>query len=292
MLKSRRISAPPWVLLSALLATGCPVDSRVLELRASSSLGGGANVGGEGGTPSELGSAGEAGAIDTPGSSGSGQGGTTSAAAGGPTQNGGSSAGGSDGGTGGSVLPLGSCPDLDQNSVPDCQESLVQDPSFDSDGGDGSMAIAAWANEANATKAWQDTDADARTKSGSLAVKNINVVSIDGLTMAGAKQCVKVTGGTTYELYAKTFVSSGQAGAPAGGFNINFFAAADCSGDVLTGKTSNLPDATDSWSVLHAEAQAFSNARSMLVRLVAVKEFKVDPVTVLFDDVLVKAKSD
>ncbi|HEY8943353.1 MAG TPA: hypothetical protein VIM73_03780 [Polyangiaceae bacterium] len=286
-----------WLLgfVSLTLPFACSVDGRVLQPIAddaagaddgssggSSSRSGGGSLGSDtAGAGDDSGLAGESsggsgdrgGSSSTAGSAGAHTGGSSSAA--GSTNAAGSSAGG--------AINSDACPDLDKDSVPDCEESLVKNPSFDTD-------VSGWIKEPSADQSWLDEDADKRRKSGSLNVQNINVVDIDGSFMAGSKQCLPVTGGKNYVFYAKAFVASGQSATPQGGFNVQFFGSTDCSGDALTGRTSNLPSELDTWSVIQMSSQAFSNAKSMLVRLVVLKPFNAQPSNVLFDDVLVRAE--
>jgi hypothetical protein len=278
--------------LLTLAASACSVDDRALSPALTDAGSSNANSGGAGSSNGGLGGDSSfAGARSDAGSAGEGEtakGGAGNSEAGASSGNGGSAGthatiGGGGSGGGGGAVSGNVCPDLDNDSVPDCQESLVQNPSFDAD-------VAGWIKEPSANESWQDQDAEKRKASGSLGVQNINVVDIDGSFMTGAKQCLAVTGGKNYLFYAKAFVASGQAGTPQGGLNVQFYNSNDCAGDPLTGRTSNLPDTVDTWSVIQMSSQAFSNANSMSVRLVVLKPFNAQPANVLFDDVLVRAE--
>ena len=289
-------------MLMPLLA-GCPVDDRTLGNGEASTAGSvseagtsaGSAVGGseesQGGDPS----------VSDDGGHAAGEAGATAGNSGGPPVSGGvggvagvgghvvlggagghaDAKGGAGASTGGGSSGSGAvCPSANRALVPGCQGSLASNATFETDG-------AGWTAELNAVEIWQPIDADGRGASGALSVQNTVAESSAALAFTGARQCVSVVGGTPYRLTVKLRIASGQDSSAAGGLNVGFFASVDCSGNMLAPLTSNLPRDADSWLVASALPNAPQSARSMSVRLVAMKAFSAPPVTVVFDDVLV-----
>jgi hypothetical protein len=294
VLSGRALSTRVAALFTSLLLAGCPLDTRTLGAQTSDDLDAGENADANG----SAGSSGSAGSIDSAGSGGSAvsDGGADASVAGSGAGAGTAAAGSGAGGTtsttgagGTSSAGAGSagasaCPDLDQDSVPDCSESLVKNSAFDS------QNLADWSADPATDQGWQDLDADGRSDSGSLRVDNTTQSSLSGLTMSGTRQCIAAIGGASYEFFTKLYITSDQSSTGSGGMNLSFYASTDCSGDALLGRTSNLPVALDSWSIAEMDADAPPDAHAMSVRLVSVKTFDAAPLSVLFDDVLVKQR--
>jgi hypothetical protein len=228
-----------------------------------------ANDGGNGGSEldASLGGGGQSGTAGVGGNSGSG---------GNAGGNGGAS------GTGGATSAAGAttCPDLDQDSIPDCQESLLKNPAFDVDD-------SSWLAEPDVVQTWLAMDAHGRVGSGSLSVENTLVLASNGLVFRGSGDCVTISAGQTYRLMAEVLLQSGQDPSGSGAINVTFHETQYCSGDTISAATSNLATTFDDWNVLSCTATAPASALSMNVRLVVLKSFAANPVTALFDDVLV-----
>jgi hypothetical protein len=311
------------ILALSVALTGCPVDNRELEhasfdpsvgggdvmdgggYSGVSSGGGHAGAGADGGGAGGAGSSGASGAGSDGGSSGAagsgsvandgGSGGSElDASLGGGGQSGHAGVGGNSGsggniggnggisGTAGATSAAGAttCPDLDQDSIPDCQESLLRNPAFDVDD-------SSWLAEPDVLQTWLEMDAHGRVASGSLSVENTLVLASDGLVFRGSGECIAIPGGQTYRLMAEVLLQSGQDPSGSGAINVTFHETQYCSGDTISAATSNLASTFDAWNVLSCTATAPVSARSMNVRLVVLKSFTANPVTALFDDVLV-----
>lgn len=237
--------------------------------------------------------AGAAGAGDP---EGSGAGGSLGSDGGAGTGNGGAGAGsGGNGGAtatagaggGGSAGNASTCPDLDADGVPDCQQTIVANPSF-------SSVIAPWAAEIGATASWTSRDANGSAISGALAVTNVdtNVThASNGSVTAGAYQCISVAAGSSYEVAAHAFLPSGQ-GAGWAGFVLEEYFAAGCAGAPWPVPfVSPQVTATGSWQTVSATTtQIPLGIVSVGVRLVAGKPAAQASLEALFDDVLVRVK--
>jgi hypothetical protein len=172
------------------------------------------------------------------------------------------------------------CADLDRDGVPDCQQSLAQNSTFQAD-------TTAWLADENVTMTWSALDANGHADSGSLKIENAQAASVPGLTIGGASQCLAATN-STYYLFAQAAIASAEQIGGAAAVNLSFFASADCSGAMLDERASNTAGMTDAWQLLQLQADAPLGARSVSVRLLALKEFDAAPFDVMFDNVLVK----
>jgi hypothetical protein len=162
-----------------------------------------------------------------------------------------------------------SCPDLDNDGKPDCTETLVQNPRFDVD-------IAGWTAEYGATAAWQAP--------GVILVTNTVVASANGVAMAGASQCIAATGGAGYRLFVQARLG-GDGGAAA--IAAQLFPSTDCSGNAASAWTSPTLSTAGAWTTLQGSLTAPATARSMRVRLVALKQFSDPAFAAQFDNPLV-----
>jgi hypothetical protein len=259
--------------------------------------GGAGGTGGGGGTSGAggVGGAGGTGSgVDGAASSGGGTGGTsgtggTTGGGGGTTGGTGGATGGTGGGTGGTGgtsvdasvdAPAASCPDLDHNQTPDCQESLVMNPDLDS-------GLTGWVNDTLSSQRWvSDRDAQNNAASGALAVTNTTVVDANGSTMSGAQQCVAVTAGG-YRLIAEAFIAVGQ-GAGGASINVQFFDSADCTGGIRAPITTPEITETGGWRRIDGIVTAPGGAHSARIKLAVVKGFRAQPLEVLFDNVLLR----
>jgi hypothetical protein len=276
-----RLALKLWIAGGSFLAlTACPVDERELEPLSigvsGASSQGGSGFGGEG-------EGGEDGA--TGGSSGQGgsstRGGTGGTAeqggSGGSSAQGGSSSGGSSAGGGG---PRTRCPDLDVNGVLDCDETLVENPTFDSD-------VLPWIGETSIAVDWRDTDAHGVTESGSISVENRTDVDQSGSSLLAARQCVPVLGNTVYNFAVEVSVPADSMNAQ-GGMILFFYDGPVCTGDLAdTPLVSNFVNSSE-WTVAQKTYLTPVSAKSVMVRLVSQKMFRDPPTRVFYDNVLVR----
>jgi len=182
------------------------------------------------------------------------------------------------------VGPTMSCPDLDQNTVLDCTETLVTNPGFDAD-------VKGWSPEASGAISWDSLDARGSNSSGSIRVENRGTASgpDTGLIYTGATQCVKVQPDHAYVIFAQMY-SRGPGPTPIYGSVVGrVFASTDCSGTPLHIETSAIQGTFDSWLTLQATVPAVTSAGSMLVELSVGKPTSVTGSAALnFDNVLVR----
>jgi hypothetical protein len=176
------------------------------------------------------------------------------------------------------------CPDLDQNTVLDCTETLVTNPGFDAD-------VKGWSPEASGAISWESLDARGSDASGSIRVENRGTASgpDTGLIYTGATQCVKVQPDHAYVIFAQMY-SRGPGPMPTYGSVVGrVFASTDCSGTPLHIETSAIQGTFDSWLTLQATVPAVTSAGSMLVELSVGKTTSVTGSAVInFDNVLVR----
>ena len=174
------------------------------------------------------------------------------------------------------------CPDLDGNGVPDCAETLVSNPSFDSD-------VSHWVAEQNVAQSWSSSDATTSARSGSLRVENSLVGEVPTLAIAGTTQCIAVSGGLLIDAYVQLTLASGGASESAAALETRFYSSEDCTGDVEMSRGANAALSGSDWLAIGLSAQSPPATRSVQVRLVAIKPFSEQPLAVLFDNVLVEA---
>jgi hypothetical protein len=259
-----------WLTIALLLLAGCSLDDRWLQevsggggSSGAEPMGGragqGTGAGSYGGSAVVAGNAGVAGSGGTPGEGGRG------------------GAAGSGGGPGAS-----GCPDLDDNGIADCEETIVENPTFDVD-------VRGWEAEASLARAWDVRDARGDTESGALSTVNELILNETGNTMGGARQCLPAWRDRVYSLATRVLIPEGQ-GDGKGGINVTFFGAENCADYLLSGETPTLAEAAGAWTVVRAQVKAPPAARSMFVRLVAEKPYSQAAFQVLFDDVLVREK--
>jgi hypothetical protein len=181
------------------------------------------------------------------------------------------------------VGPTMNCPDLDQNTVLDCTETLVSNPGFDVD-------IKGWSPEASAAISWESLDALGSNTSGSIRVENRGVASgpDTGLIYTGATQCVKVQPDHAYVIFAQMYARGPMINAY-GSVVGRVFSSTDCSGTPLQVETSAIEGTLDLWLTLQVTVPAVTSAGSMLVELSVGKPTSVTGSAVLnFDNVLVR----
>lgn len=172
------------------------------------------------------------------------------------------------------------CPDLDHNAVADCEETLVLNPGFKSD-------AHGWTEETDVLVDWDGADGMDSGVSGSISVNNTALIEgRDVPAVRGVQQCIPASGGATYVFLTQLHVDAGESQGW-GGLNVWFYDEAGCTGE-HTSTLTPLLGTTVGWSYTQVTAEAPSDARSMLVRLVVSKYFSAPPFAVEFDNVLVR----
>jgi hypothetical protein len=212
-------------------------------------------------------------------------GGRSSAALGGrsSTSLGGSSVGGSNEGGDSNVGPSLDCVDLDQNTVPDCSETVAKNSGFDRD-------VKGWSPEANGAIEWNALDARGSTGSGTMRVENRATIVADngGLVFSGATQCVSIEATRAYDLFVQMY-SRGPTITAYASIVGRVFGSEDCSGAPLRVETSPIQGTIDLWLTLQATVPAVTGAKSLLVELSVGKLSETPgPVSLVFDNVLVR----
>lgn len=273
MFRGSRAASSLAVMAALGFGASCSVDDRTL----SPACGGDTSLDdacGQGGTVSQGGaratggkSASATGGIDD---SRGGEGGTGAASSAGDSSIGGNT----------------TCPDLDQNTVPDCTETLAENPTFDRD-------AKGWQAEANTAVSWDAYDAQTTETSGSLVVENRATSGAPGMGMAyaGAKQCVPITPKSTYVVYAQMY--SGSSTVSGYGSVIGrLFESTDCTGSPVSDsvKVSPTIGTINLWMTLQTdELAAPAGANSLLVELQVGKlANNTERVSLRFDNVLVR----
>ncbi|HVW23788.1 MAG TPA: hypothetical protein VHC69_00360 [Polyangiaceae bacterium] len=175
----------------------------------------------------------------------------------------------------------GECPDDNGDGKPDCQESLVVNWTLDDD-------TSNFAAEDGAVLSWRAVDANGKAGSGSLTVTDTAQNDSGAWAFTAATQCVPITGGLSYELDVLAFIPTAQ---QIGGANIGgwFFGDAACNGTAALKYDAPPTDKVGAWTPVSGTVVAPRSARSLLVRLVALKPYGDPPFTAWFDDVHVLA---
>jgi hypothetical protein len=177
------------------------------------------------------------------------------------------------------------CPDLDGDGVPDCKQTLAQNPGFDS-------ATTGWTAEPATTGSWTSRDGSGNAGSGAIDVVNKDTDPAHapfGTTAAGAYQCLPVTMGACYHVAAQTWIPSGQASLAAG-FVLDEHTTADCSQAAAASYTSSQVSSVGAWkTVSGTTTQVPLGVASLALRLVAFKPVAQATAEALFDNVLIRA---
>jgi hypothetical protein len=179
----------------------------------------------------------------------------------------------------GSEAPALHCPDLDLNGVADCDETLVQNASFDED------AIG-WDPEPDAQMRWRSLNASTEANSGSLEVANTFVGESQVNGFSAAFQCVAAVPGRSYHLRANVWISSEQVFAGAG-FIAEAYDGDDCTGAVVATQSA-MTIATDAWGLVAQTITVPNMGHSLKLRFGILKPFDATPATVLVDNVLLR----
>ncbi|HWA75235.1 MAG TPA: hypothetical protein VG937_23020 [Polyangiaceae bacterium] len=259
----------------SIVVAACSVDDRVLSVQA---LGCG-DTGTCGGSDTSTGGRASGGKANATGGRASSQGGAQ-------TNRGGDTAVAGSGGAGGdgSVISI-ACPDLDDNTVPDCDETLATNATFNLD-------IEGWRTETNATAIWSFINAQAGEKSGSIQVESnapANAASGDAFVYTGVTQCLSLAGAGDHQIFAQMF-SEGEAVTAYGSVVGRVFGSADCTGSPTSVIPSPNQGNTGNWFPMQtAVFKADANAKSLLVELrVGKLATRTGSVSLRFDNVMVR----
>jgi hypothetical protein len=281
--------------LGACVVTACPVDDRTLT-PIEVTVGNAGSNDPAGGAAGDDSAGGDAGSSAGTNASEGGEGGH--AARGGSTAVGGTSGSGgtsTSGGTAGScstwpgggpgcgcggTAPL-NCPDIDGNQVADCDETLADNASFDED-------AAAWVPDTGVESTWLETDSRGSDESGALGLRVETVVDKEGTVILGARQCFSVSPGAVYKFAVETSVPD-DAGDVRAGFQLVVHDGPLCGGALVDNVLSSFLQGS-TWSVAQLTYLTPTSAKSIAMRLIAQKPFRADPVTVQFDNALVRTE--
>jgi len=168
--------------------------------------------------------------------------------------------------------------------VPDCKQTLVQNPGFDS-------ATTGWKAEPGTTASWTSLDGADNPSSGAVAVVNSDTNPADapyGPTTAGAFQCLTASAGSCYQVDVQTSIPTGQA-TVAAGFVLDEHTTADCSQATATSFVSPQTSTVGAWQTISGTTTRIPlGVGSMAVRLVTVKPVSQASAEALFDNILVR----
>jgi hypothetical protein len=200
------------------------------------------------------------------------------------------------GGGGGAAgeAPLPRCFYTGSSAPPGC-ETLVKNPGFDAN-------VAGWtAEDVGLTEGWLNVDANGDQGSGSLVVTNLNFKSDDsakgGTAGGGARQCISVISGVTYDLAADIFIPSGQGMGFQGDYtsvaalSVFFYPDTACAMQTEGNFTSDAVQDSNKWLHMEGSTTAPKDAQSMAVRLATLKPFRQYTFEAHFDNVFVREHS-
>jgi hypothetical protein len=234
--------------LTGAALAGCSLDTRQLQLGREA-----------GGQPS-------AGSPSIPGTGE--QGGTAGQDAGAPTM----------------PAMIDGCIDLDEDGISDCDETLVQNATFNTD-------VDAWHADGSAELTWDERNAADDLPSGSAQLDATGTAAsgAEGSATQSASQCSKVTGKHLITVYANTFVDSDRLGLAR--IDVHFFDTHACTGDYTTTFSTPQPldAASGKWLALKAGSVSGVDTKSVRVRLVVSRPLSEASVQARFDNVLLKA---
>jgi len=229
----------------ALVVAACAVDDRTLEPQPTlpvTGTGGTGNTGGAASTP-------EGGAAGDDGSNGDGEG------------------------------LIDGCADLDTDGVPDCQATLVENPTFTSD-------VDGWTALGEAELTWQPDNALGDLPSGSAELTSESEIR------ASAYQCVPLEGALLAIAYASAFVEPGaDAERPSKAeLEVTFFRGEGCSG-VSDGYFVTPPSTVaGAWTTIQAGNVSKDTTKSASIALVGLRTDTVATLSIYFDNVMLKVQ--
>lgn len=192
------------------------------------------------------------------------------------------------GGQGGAAeTPIASadgCADLDTDGTPDCDTTLVEDPTFADD-------VSGWTALGEATLSFAHKDALGNGASGSALLSDD--APVGEVPRVSAFQCVPLAGSSLVVAYASAFVVplDGEGDEPQAAVAVTFFNGDDCSGD--SGGSFETPPSTvaGGWTTVQAGGVSAETTTSVGVALVGIKATSSDELRVYFDNIMLKAQS-
>ncbi len=256
------------ITLSAL-AGACSVDDRVLALGISVTAGGVGPQGGAasgGSTRSKVGGASGGNRLsELGGAGGNGPPGTAGAAGDAP------------------LPPPIRCPDLNQNMITDCDETLATNATFDRE-------FTGWKPDPDVLQTWSSVDSNRFPTSGALTL-SLSLFSDQSDTAVGesSTQCIPVSSGTAYDVGTQVFIKSGQGSFSYAGLQLWWYGALNCVESSFLAASANdqsLKETVDRWTEANIHTLAPANAKSVLVRLAISKPYKQRSLEASFDNVL------
>jgi len=162
--------------------------------------------------------------------------------------------------------------------------------------------VAGWtAEDVGLSEGWLNVDANGDRGSGSLVVTNLNFKSDDsakgGTAGGGARQCISVISGMTYDLAADIFIPSGQGMGFQGDYtsvaalSVFFYPDAACALQTEGNFTSDAVQDNNEWVHVEGSTTAPKDAQAMAVRLATLKPFRQYTFEAHFDNVFVREHS-
>lgn len=174
---------------------------------------------------------------------------------------------------------LGGCADLDTDGVPDCEATLVQNPTFTAD-------VDGWTALGDAELTWQPENALGDLPSGSAELTTETEIR------ASAYQCVPLEGAQLVIAYASVLVEPAVDAEPPSKaeLEVTFFRGAGCSG-VSDGYFVTPPSATaGDWTVVQAGGTSKETTQSASIALVGRRETDA-ALSIYFDNVMLKVQA-
>jgi len=177
------------------------------------------------------------------------------------------------------------CPDLDNNRVLDCTESLLINPDF-------ATGVTPWKPEAAMVQGFDPRDGNGQTGSGSIAVTNAATTGTGDVVSGGSQQCVATGGALGFSFYSQSYLDTPQAAAGSSmGASFQFFSASDCTGAPSGGFNIAFSDGTvTGWRLLQGALTAPMGTQSLAVRLVVIKPVSAASTRALFDNILLRVR--
>lgn len=187
-------------------------------------------------------------------------------------------AGNTAGAPGGDDLVDG-CADLDTDGTSDCEATLLETPTFDSN-------VSAWTAVEPAELAWDTRNARADGPSGSGRLSA-------SMAPARAFQCVALAGPQLVIAYADAFVvqPEGSTHLTQALLEVSFFEEEDCQGEREQFFETPPTTIANAWSTVHAGGVTTTTTRSVAIALVAANSVSPEEVETYFDNVLLKAQA-
>lgn len=171
------------------------------------------------------------------------------------------------------------CADLDTDGMPDCEATLVQNPTFTSD-------VEGWTALGESELSWQPENALGDLPSGSAEL------STETQIRASAYQCVPLDGAALVIAYASAFVVPADEGEQPSKaeLEVTFFRGEGCNG-VSDGYFVTPPSTTaGAWTVVQAGGTSKETTLSASIALVGLRTATDAALSIYFDNVMLKVQ--